>query len=63
MKNKAMDWKIRGFNPGRDKWLFSRNRPAVGSTQLPIQWEPGFFPGGKRQGREVDHSPPSKRRS
>jgi hypothetical protein len=30
------------------------SRPAVGLTQLPVQWVPGRFPVG-----EVDHSPPS----
>jgi hypothetical protein len=29
------------------------SRPAVGSTQPPIQWVTGL----KRQGREADHSP------
>jgi hypothetical protein len=28
------------------------SRPALGSTQSPIQWVPGLFHGGK-----VDHSP------
>ena len=33
---------------GRD---FPRpSRPAVGHTQLPIQWVPGIFPGGKVAG-------------
>jgi hypothetical protein len=33
------------------------SRPALGSTQLPIQWIPGYFsPGVKRPGRETDHS-------
>jgi hypothetical protein len=36
------------------------SRPALGSTQSPIQWEPGALsPGLKRQGREDDISPPT----
>jgi hypothetical protein len=36
------------------------SRPAVGSTQLTIQWVPGALsPGVKRLGREADHSPPT----
>ena len=30
-------------------------RPALGPTQPPIQWVPGFFPGVKRPARGVDH--------
>jgi hypothetical protein len=42
-------------------FLFSTSsRLALGSTQPPIQWLPGALsPGLKRQGREVDHSPPT----
>ena len=32
--------------------------PALGSTQPPAQWIRGLFPGVKRPGRGVDHSPP-----
>ena len=32
-------------------------KPALGSTQPPISWEPAFSPGVKRPGREDDHSP------
>jgi hypothetical protein len=49
-------------NPGRGTTFFSSpvSRPAVGSTQPPIQWVPrALSPGEKRQGREADHSPPS----
>jgi hypothetical protein len=42
---------------GRD---FSQSsRPALGPTQPPIQWVPGLFPGVKRPGRGVDHTPSS----
>jgi hypothetical protein len=53
--------KGRSSSPGRvKKFLFTSSRPALGSTQLPIQWVPGFFFSGlKRQGREADHSPPA----
>jgi hypothetical protein len=35
-------------------------RPALGSTQPPIQWVPGTLSLGiKRPGREADHSPSS----
>jgi hypothetical protein len=38
----------------------ARASPALGSTQPPIQWEPGALsPGEKRPGREADHSPPA----
>jgi hypothetical protein len=41
--------------------LFSTSsKPALGSTQPPIEWVPGALsPGVKRQGREADHSPPT----
>jgi hypothetical protein len=36
------------------------SRPALGSTQPPIQWVKGALsPGIKRPGREFDHSPPA----
>jgi hypothetical protein len=36
------------------------SRPALGSTQPPIQWVPGALsPGARRQGREADQSPPT----
>jgi hypothetical protein len=39
-----------------NNFLFSTSsRPALGSTQRPIQWVPEV----KRPGREVDHSPPT----
>jgi hypothetical protein len=51
--------------PGFDCWqcefiLFSTaSRPALGPTQLPIQWLQGIYsPGVKRPVRETDHSCP-----
>jgi hypothetical protein len=36
------------------------SRPALGSTQPPIQWVPGSLSSGvKRQEREADHSSPA----
>jgi hypothetical protein len=42
-------------------FLFSKSsRPALRSTQPPIQWVPGALsPGIMRPEREVDHSPPT----
>jgi len=41
------------FRVGRD---FSHpSITALGSTQLPVQWVPGLFPGLKRPERGVDH--------
>jgi hypothetical protein len=47
--------------PSDYNFLFSMSsRPALGSTQLPIQWVPGpFSMGVKLPGREDDHSPPT----
>jgi len=58
--DKATGWKIRGSNPGRDKYfLFSKTgRPALGSTHYPILWVPGFCPLCNCVGPN-DHSPPS----
>ena len=35
------------------------SRPALGSTQPPLHWVPGLFPGIKRPGRGVNHPPQS----
>jgi hypothetical protein len=50
------------FDPDRGKRIFSLtsvSRPALASTQPPIQWvQAGPFLGGKaRPGRDADHSP------
>jgi hypothetical protein len=52
---------------GFDSWqglkiflLTSASRPALGATQLPIQWVPGALSLGVKQlWHEADHSPPS----
>ena len=42
------------------RWNFLHlSRPALGPTQLPVQWVTGLSPGVKRPGRGVDHPPPS----
>jgi hypothetical protein len=51
----------RSSSPSRVKHIhFSiSSTPALGSTQLPIQWVLGALsPGVKWQAREADHSPP-----
>jgi hypothetical protein len=47
--------------PGIKNFHFSMSsRPALGSTQSPIQWVPGILSlGVKRPGREADHSLPA----
>jgi hypothetical protein len=59
------DWlragRPRGWGSGRVKnfLFFTSSRPALGSTQLPIQWVLGVLSlGVKRPGPEADHSPP-----
>jgi hypothetical protein len=53
----------RGFESWQGLGIFlftTASRPALGSTQPPIQWVPrAFSVGAKRPGREADHSPPS----
>jgi len=46
----ATGWKFRWSNPGGGRDFTHISRRALGSTQLPIQWVPGFFPGGKAVG-------------
>jgi hypothetical protein len=67
-RSRDSDWlwagRPRGRNssPGRVKnFLFSKSsRPALGSTQPPIQWVTAdLSPGVQRPGREADHSPPT----
>jgi len=45
-------------NPGGDE-IFRPSRAALGPTQPPVQWAPGFSRGKVRPGRAADHSPPS----
>jgi hypothetical protein len=49
------------FPAGAGNFLFTTaSRTALGPTQPPIQWIPGFLSlGVKRPVREADHSPPS----
>jgi hypothetical protein len=52
--------RVQDLSLGRVKnFLFSTSsRPALESTQPPIQWVPGALSlGVKRSGREADHSP------
>jgi hypothetical protein len=61
----ATGWTTEGseFEPRRVKnFLFSKSsRTALGPNQPPIQrGTEDFSPGLKRQGRDVDHSPPAR---
>jgi hypothetical protein len=52
------------FSFGQSTFLFCHtqclSRPALLSTQPPIQWVLGALsPGGNQQGHETDHSPPN----
>jgi hypothetical protein len=50
-----------GSLQGQHIFLFyMTSRPALGPTQLPVQWVTvAVYPGIKRQGREADHLSPS----
>jgi hypothetical protein len=45
--------------PVESRMFFMSSRPALVSTQTPIQWVPVFSPEVKRPGREVDLSSPT----
>jgi hypothetical protein len=52
--------KVRFPTEARDFSLLLRSRPALGSTQSPVQWVPrAIFLGVKRPGRKADHLTPS----
>jgi hypothetical protein len=43
-----------GFDPRQGQRIFllvSASRPALGLTQLPVQWVPGAFSPGVKRGR------------
>jgi hypothetical protein len=50
----------RTSSPGRSRIFSTSSRPALVSTQPPIQWVPGALsPGVKRPGCDAGHSPPT----
>ena len=48
----ATVWAIRGSNPGEGRDFLHPSRLDLGPTQRPVQWVPGFVPGGE-SGRSV----------
>jgi hypothetical protein len=38
--------------------ILQLSRPTLDTTQSPVKWAPGLFPGVKRPGRSVYHLPP-----
>ena len=57
----ATDYRLDG--PGiESRWgrdFLHLSRPALGPTQLPVQWVPGLSRGKEQPGRDTDPSPPS----
>jgi hypothetical protein len=52
------DWRVGVRVPVGARIFSTSFRPALGSTQPPIQWVPGALsPGVRRPGRETNHSP------
>lgn len=41
----SRDWTIWSSDPVNGKRFFSLPRTALGPTELPLRWVPGFFPG------------------
>lgn len=52
--DQAMGWTVRDSNLGRFRKLLQNVQP----TQPSVDWISHFFPGLKRLGREIKHSPP-----
>ena len=52
----ATEWTVWGSNPGGGRDFPNLSRPALGPTQSPVQWIPGFSRGVK-SGRSVTLTP------